>query len=213
LKAQTAWSTELGFKGGLPGWFHYEVVGFYIKVDDELVPFEVDDMPGRDFFENAGQSRRAGFELAVELYPCEGLTASLAYTFSDFVFERFETATADYAGNFIPGIPRNQVWAELSYEHPWGLFASWEVFYADGVYADNANAVKSDAYVVSNLRAGYTGRFGDWEVGPFIGVQNLFSEIYDDNIRLNAVFGRTYEPAPRRQLYGGISLAYYFGGP
>jgi len=210
LDAQTAWSTELGIKGGVADWLHYELVGFYIDVDDELVPFEVDDMPGRDFFENAGRSRRAGLEAAITVRPCEGLSTSLAYTYSHFEFDRFHTATGDFDGNDLPGIPRNQVWAEIAYEHPWGFYGSWEFFYSDGVFADNANDVKSDSYVVSDLRAGYKGRFGGWEIGPFIGIQNLFAETYDDNIRLNAVFGRTFEPAPKREVYGGLSVAYHF---
>ena len=77
----------------------------------------------------------------------------------------------------------------------------------------NANSVKSDAYVVSNLRAGYTGRFGGVEIGPFIGFNNLFGEEYDDNLRLNARFSRTFEPAPKFNLYGGLTLAYHFGRP
>jgi iron complex outermembrane receptor protein len=213
LDAQTAWNAELGVKGGVAGWLRYEIVGFTIEVEDELVPFEVAAMPGRTFFENAGQSRRSGLELAFSLYPCEGLSTSLAYTFSHFEFDRFHTATNDFDGNDIPGIPRNQVWAEIAYEHPWGFYGSWEVFYSDGVFADNANQVKSDAYVVSDLRAGYTGRFGGWEIGPFVGVQNLFGETYTDNVRLNAAFGRTFEPAPKLEVYGGLSLGYQFGGP
>lgn len=213
LDAQTAWSTELGVKGTVSRWLHYEVVGFTIEVDDELVPFEVPGMPGRDFFENAGKSRRSGFELAFALHPGAGLTTSLAYTFSHFQFERFQTSAENVNGNDIPGIPRNQIWAEIAYEHPWGFYANWEVFYRDGVYADNANQVSSDAYVVSNLRAGYTGRFRGWEFGPFIGFNNLFSEAYDDNVRLNAGFGRFFEPAAKFSLYGGISLGYHFGGP
>jgi hypothetical protein len=31
-----------------------------------------------------------------------------------------------------------------------------------------------------------------------------------DNIRLNAAFGRYYEPAPERNLYAGMSLRYGF---
>jgi iron complex outermembrane receptor protein len=210
LDAQTAVSYEVGVKGLLRSRLRYEVVGFHIDVDDELVPFEVD---GSDFFENAGRSNRSGLELAADFQVCEGLTASLAYTFSHFEFDRFRTSDGSFDGNDIPGVPRNQVWGEIAYTHPLGFYGSWEVFFADGIYADNPNAVKSDSYVVSNLRAGFTGRFGGWEIGPFIGLDNLFDEKYDDNIRLNATTGRTFEPAPGLSVYGGVSLGYHFGGP
>jgi iron complex outermembrane receptor protein len=210
LDAQTSIGYELGVKGLLPDRLRYEVVGFYIDVDDELVPFEVG---GREFFENAGRSKRSGLELGLTLQPCEGLTASLAYTFSHFEFDRFRTSAGSFDGNDIPGVPRNQVWAEIAYTHPWGLYGSWEVFFADDIYADNANSVQSDSYVVSNLRAGYRGRFGGWEIGSFIGVDNLFAEKYADNVRLNVESGRFFEPAPERSVYGGVSLGHRFGGP
>jgi len=212
LDAQTSIGAELGVQGVLPGWLRYQVVGFHIDVDDELVPFEVASMPGRDFFENAGSSQRSGLEVSLALQPCELLTASLAYTFSHFEFERFRTDAGDFDGNRIPGVPRHQVWGELAFAHPIGVYAAWEVAYTSDLYADNANRVTSDAHVVSNLRAGWVARFGHWEVGPFLGVDNLFGEEYDDNVRLNAAFGRHFEPAPERSVYGGLSLAYRLGG-
>ena len=45
------------------------------------------------------------------------------------------------------------------------------------------------------------------------GFNNLFGEEYDDNVRLNARFSRTFEPAPKFNLYGGLTLAYHFGRP
>jgi len=212
LEAQTAWTAEAGLKGGIAGWLRYEAVGFYIEVDDELIPYELDTMPGRTFFENAGRSKRAGLELAASLQPCAGVTASAAYTYSHFRFDRFRTDDGAFDGNAIPGIPRDHFWAELAWEHPLGFYASWDVTYAGAFYADNANDVETDSFVVSDLRVGWTGHFHGFEIGPFFGIQNVFAETYDDNVRLNAGFGRYFEPAPRRQLFGGIQLGYRFGG-
>jgi len=209
LDAQTSLGGELGVQGVLPGRLRYQIVGFHIAVDGELVPFEV---AGRDFFENAGSSKRSGIEIALAAQPCDGLTASLAYTFSHFEFEHFRTTEGDFDGNRIPGVPRHQVWAELAYAHPLGLYAAWEVAFASDLYADNANRVTSDAFVVSNLRMGWTGRIGRWELGPFVGLDNLFDEKYADNVRLNAAFGRYFEPAPGFNVYGGLSIGYHFGG-
>ena len=43
-----------------------------------------------------------------------------------------------------------------------------------------------------------------------MGVNNMFAEKYFDNIRLNASFGRYFEPAPKRKYYGGFGLRYNF---
>jgi iron complex outermembrane receptor protein len=211
LEAQKSLGVELGVQGRLPGRFRYQVVGFHIGVDDELIPFEIPSMPGRNFYENAGSSKRSGIEVALAAQPCDGLTASIAYTFSHFEFEHFRTPEGDFDGNQIPGVPRHQVWAELAYSHPIGLYAAWEVLYASDLYADNANRVTSDAYVISNLRMGWAGRIGRWEIGPFLGLDNLFDEKYSDNVRLNAAFGRYFEPAPGFNVYGGLSIGYHFG--
>lgn len=86
LNPQTATNFEIGMKGNLSKSSQYEVALFHINVDDELVPFEID---GETFFENAGESRRQGVEVSLSMQPLEGLTTSLAYTYSDFEFREF----------------------------------------------------------------------------------------------------------------------------
>jgi len=41
-------------------------------------------------------------------------------------------------------------------------------------------------------------------------VNNLFGEHYMSNVRINAAFGRYYEPAPERNIYAGVELRYGF---
>jgi len=41
-------------------------------------------------------------------------------------------------------------------------------------------------------------------------VSNLTDTLYNDNVRLNAGFGRYYEPAAGVQVQGGLGLAYRF---
>ena len=77
-------------------------------------------------------------------------------------------------------------------------------------YADNANTVETDDYLVSNLRSGFRWESGQWVFEPFIGINNLFDKEYMANVRLNASFGRYYEPAPERNFYAGLLLRYGF---
>ena len=65
-------------------------------------------------------------------------------------------------------------------------------------------------YLVSNLRGGFRWQADRWTLEPFVGINNIFDESYMSNIRLNASFGRYYEPAPRRNAFGGISVSYGF---
>jgi iron complex outermembrane receptor protein len=212
LDSQTAINYEIGLKGLVTGRLRYDLALFRVEVDDELVPFELPDQPERSFFRNAGRSTRNGLEagLGVELLP--GLVAELAYTFSDFTYDRYQTPEGVFDGNRIPGIPRNQLFGEISYRHPSGFFAAWDALCVDDFFADDANTVRNGAYWLSNLRVGHRFRMGRFAITPFAGVNNLFDREYNGNVRINAARERYFEPAPGRNLYGGLGVRYEFGG-
>ena len=64
--------------------------------------------------------------------------------------------------------------------------------------------------MVSNIRAGFAWTGRQWQLEPFVGINNLFGEKYNGNVRLNAAFGRYYEPAPERNFYAGVQFRYGF---
>ncbi len=210
LDSQTATNYELGMKGLITGRLRYELALFHIDVQDEIVPFELEGS-GQSFFENAGSSKRDGVEAALSMELAPGLTGTATYTWSDFVFDEFWGLDGqNYDGNRIPGIPEQLFNIDLSWSHDSGFFASWDALYVGSFFADNANEVKTEDYLVSNLRAGFRWGSEKWIFEPFVGVNNLFDKNYMANIRLNAAFGRYYEPAPERNIYGGFLLRYGF---
>jgi iron complex outermembrane receptor protein len=210
LEPQTATNYEVGVKGLLPGRLRYEIAVFNIKVDDELIRFELAGS-GQSFFENAGSSTHKGLEAALSMELLQGLTGSLSYTYSDFTFDTFRDRDNNtFDGNTIPGIPDHEFHIRLNYENHTGFYASWDLLHADSFYADNANTVKSGSYTTASLRSGFRLLVDRWEISPFIGINNLFDEDYFDSIRLNASFGRYFEPAPGRNYYGGIGIRYNF---
>ncbi len=210
LESQTATNYELGVKGLVAGRLRYELALFHIDVKDEIVPFELEGS-GQSFFQNAGSSTHDGLEAALSMQLAAGLTGTATYTWSDFTFDRFRGVNdAVYDGNRIPGVPEHLFNLGLAWSHPSGVYAGWDILYAGSFFADNANQVKTDSYVVSNLRAGFRWSRKQWLFEPFVGVNNLFDEEYLGNVRLNASFGRYYEPAPERNIYGGLTLRYGF---
>jgi len=210
LGPQTATNYELGVKGLFNTRFRYELALFHIKVKDEIVPFELEGS-GQSFFENAGTSSHDGLEASISAELVPGLRATATYTWSDFTFDTFQGLNGEsYDGNRIPGVPEQLFNLDLYWTHPAGFYAGMDLLFVGRFYADNANEVETDNYFVSGLRAGYRLTSGDWVLEPFVGVSNLFDEKYMDNIRLNASFGRYYEPAPERNAYAGVSLRYGF---
>ncbi len=210
LDSQTATNYEVGFKGLASGRARFDLALFHIDVQDEIVPYELGGS-GQSFFRNAGSSTHDGLEamLAAELLP--GLSGSLAWTWSDFSFDSYAGPDGVvYDGNRIPGIPEQLLQLSLEWEHASGLYAGWDLLYAGSFYADDANTVETSDYLVNDLRAGYRWEAGAWSLEPFLGVNNVFDESYMSNIRLNAAFGRYYEPAPGRNFYAGVLLSFGF---
>jgi iron complex outermembrane receptor protein len=210
IESQTATNYEFGLKGLVSGRLRYDLALFHIDVRDEIVPYELEGS-GQSFYRNAGRSKRDGLEamLMMELLP--GLTASAAYTWSDFAFEEFSSPGGSvFDGNRIPGIPEHLVNLALDWAHASGLYAGWDLLYAGSFFADDANSVETGDYLVSNVRGGYRWQVDSWAIEPFVGINNLLDEDYMSNIRLNAAFGRYYEPAPGRNAYAGVLLSYRF---
>ena len=73
---------------------------------------------------------------------------------------------------------------------------------------NNANSGTSEASTVANLRVGASLALGQWQLDPFLGVNNLFDENYISNVRINGFGGRLFEPAPKRNIYGGVAVRY-----
>jgi iron complex outermembrane receptor protein len=210
LDSQTATNVEAGVKGLVADRVRYEVALFHIDVQDEIVPYELGGS-GQSFFRNAGSSTHRGLEASLVLELLPGLIGSGSYTWSDFTFDMFrDPGGGVFDGNRIPGIPEHLFQAALEWSHASGFFVGLDLLYAGAFFADNANAVETGDYRVADLRGGYRWQADRWRLEPFAGVSNLLDEQYMTNIRLNAAFGRYYEPAPERNLHVGVLLSYGF---
>ena len=204
LVAQTADNFELGYKRS-NGNLYYEVTVFTIDLKDELIPFELPAFPGRTFFVNAGSSKRDGIETALSWKNNSGLQIDASYTWSDFKFEDFVDDNGnDFSGNQLPGLPRQFGYLGLSYNTEGGFSGTVETIYSGALYANNANTANVSSYTIANLRLGYDFQNGNWMIRPYIGINNLFDEAYNSNIRINAFGGRYFEPAPTRNVYAGV---------
>jgi len=213
LSPTRAYNYELGAKGQLPNSLSYELALFHIDVENELIVYTLAAFPGHNFYRNAGKSTREGVETAISFQPVEHLTVSANYTYSDFVYDTYRTLTAPikvYDGNTIPGLPSNQFYTELNYQHPSGLYAIWDLLWTGALYTNDANTAKDNVATVSNLRVGYKGEWGKWNISPFVGLNNLLDEKYNQNIRINDATSRYYEPAPLFNAYAGLSIRYRF---
>ena len=111
-------------------------------------------------------------------------------------------------GNNLPGLPENQLFAELRYQHGSGFYLVADALNIGKLYANNANTVTAGSSIVANIRAGFELKRGQWQVAPFLGVNNIFDESYNTNLRINGFGGRLFEPAPGINLLCGFHAEY-----
>ena len=211
LESQTARNYEIGTRGSVgrgEAFLQYNAAFFFIEIEDALVPYELPEFPDREFFRNAGESTREGLEVDLQLRLRGGFSIGLDYTWSNFTYERFSIGGTDLSGRRIPGIPEHFGGLVVAYEDSSGLHARLRTQVTGSFYANDANTARIDGYQVTDFRMGYRWETGNWSVEPFFGVRNVFDEDYFANVRINAFGGRHFEPAPGRNVYGGLRIRY-----
>ena len=208
LDAQTATNVEAGWRyAGID--HEWSAAVYRIRLDDELVPFELPGSPGRTFFTNAGSSTRNGLELQWSWRVADAWRIDSALTLADFRFDRFTDADGnDFAGRRLPGDPQTHGRIALRRETGERGFIEIESLYSGARFADNANAERVASHVVTNLRALWPVIAGRWTFDFYAGINNLFDADYVDNLRINAFGGRYYEPAPDRGVYAGVGVRF-----
>lgn len=208
LEPQRTLSFEAGSKGQISGSVVYQISAYRAGIENALIPFEVPDMSGRQFFRNAGSAVHQGFEAGASWVLFDGVRTRLGYAYTDARFDEYSVEGIAYDGNEIPGITPHRLEVGLSYETRRGWFAALDSRYLSDMAVNDANEDFSPAYFVMDLRAGVDDlRIGTTSVSAFAGVSNLLNEQYNTSVVVNAFGGRYFEPGPGRALYVGATLS------
>ena len=214
LEPQTGNTGEIGLRGQAGSIFSYEMSGFLSKLKNELIQFR--DSNDRDVYQNAGESTYQGIEASVRAALPEGVFGQLSYTFLDAKFDEFvDRGGNDFAGNFVPGVPRHRIDGLVRYSRGF-WYAEVRGDHVGKTYTNDANdantAVKN--YTLWDLRAGLSGQpLGNGRtVAPFVSLTNVFDAVYSSGYTVNA-FGppggkRYYEPGPRRAFSAGLTVTF-----
>ena len=208
LKSQKAINFELGLRGRLLKNFKYNFAAFYIETQDDVVPFELEAFPGRTFFRNAGETVRKGVEVDAEYAFAKAWSLSSSFTAAEYSYQEYVVNDVDFSENSLPGLPETTLSASLNYAPNIGFYGSLNTTIVGALYADDANETRVNGYEVVNVVLGYHHKFKKWTFKPFLGLNNLLDEQYNDNVRINAFGGRYFEPAPGVNVYGGIQASF-----
>ncbi len=202
LAPQKALSLELGFRQSY-GFGAVSIAAFRIKTEDEIIPYELEAFPGRDFFRNAGSTERWGVEIDNDMTVGNYVTWASSYSFSDFSYDDYVLSGTDLAGNKLPGIPIHRLTNSLKVSPVDDAMISIQSLYTGRIYANDRNAVEIEPVHLINLSASYTIETKRIDIHPVIGVNNLLGTDYYSNIRINAFGSRFYEAGPTAQVYAG----------
>jgi iron complex outermembrane recepter protein len=239
LASQTNVGIDLGADWTPNATTKLSVTGFYEFFRNEFVT----QSPGvglQNFTFNVPRSVHRGVEVAADWKPVPGWRLLAAYTWLDQFYVDYTeqlsagalTARFDRAGNKIPGVSPNQLFARLGYDQPvgpWkGVGAFVEYFWLDSFYMENANLLKAPGYGLVNLNVHYdTEVTGDYVRNAifFFEVKNVLDTTYvasanniTDSISattglqnpgaaLTATGGSIYAGAPRTYV-AGMKLAF-----
>ena len=204
LAPSRAINYETGWKA-LWGSGRLEANVFYIKSSNEILPYELEAFPGRSFYRNTGATERVGLEV-YGYYQLKNWQLELSMTQAQYQFKGTKENPSSLEGNKLPGIPGSQFFIQFGYQSlkAWQLQLSLE--HIGDFFANNNNTVKISAYQKVRLQGKKSFDFSWGGISVFGGIQNLLNTQYFDNIRLNAFGARHYEPAPGRNLFGGIQF-------
>ena len=186
--------------------FIYDISLFFIEIQNEFVPYEIDGLSGKTFYRNSGSSERNGFELSYTLKFWDSFKLYSAYTFSDFKYKKFILGDKNYSGNYTPGIPKQFFYTEIFTDYEKGMNFKIIFRMSDKIYVNDSNSNFSDSFKVLDLRFFQKLNFNKNKINFLFGINNILNEKYYSNIRINAWGGRFFETAPLRNFYIGTEI-------
>ena len=181
-----------------------EATVYLINTDNEILPYEIEEFPGKNFYRNVGSTRRYGIELNSQLLFSNG-KLNLSYTNSKNIFIDFNLDGDDLKDLSIPGIPDQILDIELILNLSKRQSIAINNRLIGELYADNLNETQTSSYNLLGLT--YSKKiFKNSQI--YLGVNNLLDVNYYDNIRINAFGKRYFEPAPKRNFHFGINFSF-----
>ena len=204
LNPSKAYSYEFGWRSYKSN-FLIETNLFFIRSSNEILPYELENFPGRSFYRNTGKTERKGFELYSRL-KLGKLKLEGSLTYAQYTFLNNNSFNKVKSSNNLPGIPGHQWFFNFNYNLKNRWITRLIIEKIGGFYADNLNTVFVNSFYKTRYQILKSINFNSNILEISAGINNLLNTKYYDNIRLNAFGSRYYEPAPGRNLYVNFAL-------
>jgi iron complex outermembrane receptor protein len=198
LRAQTAWTAEVGTRGKL-GPVSWDIAVYRARLRRELLQFTVDaNIPAATF--NADRTIHQGIEAGLDIRPARWLRLRQVWQYSDFRFD----GDRQYGDNRLPVIPRHVLRSEVRFGSDRLHVAPSLEWVPQGPWADYRNTLRTPGYALLGLSAGAIVRDG---IDLFLDVRNLTAKNAIGDVSavvLASPAAAIYYPVERRAIYGGV---------
>jgi len=160
---------------------------FQIDTTNEIVAALASN--GRTAFDNAAQTKRDGFELALRQQHTANWRTQTSVTFLNATYQAGSASYSPPNGNSLPAIPKRQMFAGLQWSEKGfaqagqkpalGMEAGLDLIHRASMWANDANTTTSadyalaPSYTLLNARMRQRYQVGAARVEAFIGVDNL----------------------------------------
>jgi iron complex outermembrane receptor protein len=223
VDAQTAWTGEVGARGGWDR-FSYDVTFYHMRLNNEILTrcvTEIDASCSTTVAFNADKTIHQGIEFGINTVPVidvftpdDRIFANAVYNVNDFAFD----GDTRFGDRRLPVIPKHQVFGELGYKHPLGYFVSVNVRALSSrrttFDGSGGAAFTVPAYALLGAKAGWTSPDKVWTV--FVEGRNLLDEVYVSEFAATPTVpvvqqGPRFVPRTTPQVRPGDGRAVYAG--
>ncbi len=211
---------EIGVRGSiLKSRLQFDLVFYSLLLNETIVRRST--AAGADYYVNAGRTSQPGFEGQLSYNfispsPATALVASSVFrllrlwhntTLTNYRFRNYVQGTADLSGNRVTGVAPTLLTFGLDAETRFGMYGHLTYQFVDQFPLLDAGTATSDPARLLSATVGIRRPFAKrWIVDAYLSGDNLLDQTYSLGYDLNAVGGRYYNAAARRNLTGGVRV-------
>lgn len=208
LDAERSMNYELGTRARAGRWGRFEVTGFLVNFDNQLISNNPLTSGSLTEFKNGGATRQLGAEATALVTMKRTLRLPIRSNFSvqyTYVDARFRGGK--WSGNVVPYSPDHQLTATIDEEHESGFGGQVSWTLVGQQFVDERNTVRPDPTGLVGeiapyhvLDVGLRYRHAPTGLGARLLVKNAFDDVYLASRLPNGVFTSGF-----RQIIAGVS--------
>jgi iron complex outermembrane receptor protein len=217
LQASRSRHLELGTKWLPSASTRLDAAWFQIDTTNEIVAALASN--GRTAFDNAAQTKRDGFELALRQQHSANWRTQTSATFLNATYQAGSASYSPPNGNSLPAIPKRQMFAGLQWSEKGfaqagqkpalGMEAGLDLIHRASMWGNDANTTTTadyalaPSYTLFNARVRQRYQLGAARIEAFVGVDNLTNKNTVSSVIINQFSKQYFEPGlPRSWVIG-----------